>query len=157
MDGSEKVGDEELCVTPVESVFDAFSPCEEEPQLSLFRRKKMAAPSIEFEPMRRQLNFDLCNQEEEEEEVMSVDSEKGGADENDDILEEERFVEIIYMSVFDAILCAQKLQIEEEEPKTPGLALHVFSDVPDSCPRAPLRHGLKSRNISSGICRKLQF
>lgn len=150
-----KICDEELCVTPVECVFDAFSPCKEEPRLPLLKPKKTIATEVflmEFEPIRRQLNFDLCSNDVKQETEMEIDG-----DGDCILVEEERFVEAIYKSVVDSILSAPKLQKEEaNEPKTPT-DLDLLSGVPDCCPGAPVRVCPKSRNFPSDICRKLEF
>nr|CAD1817446.1 unnamed protein product [Ananas comosus var. bracteatus] len=140
------------CQTPTESIFDPFAPGPDE--LAFAPKKKMMKGTLV--PLRRQLNFDL----------NGIAAKNLEMDFSGDAEEEDRIIELVCKSFLELIISNQVQEINAQnfptEPsrsegfKTP-VSCPLLNGVADTCPAAPIRPNLKSKRLSPGICRKLDF
>lgn len=144
-------GDYESPHTPKEDVFDPFAPsCD----------NLLQAPQCEkrFDEWRtniaRHLNFGF-----------STDELKNGSCKWDGTcISDEEIVEAVYKNLLETILeskiedllAQSSLKCADEDCNTPTSRLKL-NGVAETCPRAPRKAAVKSRNIDLSLCKKLQF
>lgn len=141
------------CQTPTESIFDPFAPGPED--LMLAPKKKMRRESKI--PLRRQLDFDSCDDSLENVEANAFE----------DAAQEDRLFELIFKSFFELIVSSQANEISAERLRVESNAsegfgtptyLSFLAGIAETCPDAPMRlHASKARRLSPDICRKLDF
>ncbi|XP_030543825.1 uncharacterized protein LOC115750534 isoform X2 [Rhodamnia argentea] len=81
------------------------------------------------------------------------------------MLSDEEMVELIYQYLLDMILLEKaedllseksKVKLDFGDCRTPP-SVPRSNDTVESCPGAPVKRMTQSRNVGSGLCRKLQF
>ncbi|OUZ99649.1 hypothetical protein BVC80_9061g84 [Macleaya cordata] len=135
--------------TPKEDVFDPFAPGPDDLMLAP-RVKKYLEESRRS--VSRRLNFDSPED--------FNDSSEGDDAMDEVFLHEEILLESMYESFLDAIVSKQTEEVAAEVLpdglKTPT-SLPLLNGIAETCPGAPMKPPVGSRNIDLGICRKLEF
>ncbi|KAJ0985345.1 hypothetical protein J5N97_003701 [Dioscorea zingiberensis] len=128
--------------TPTGNIFDPFAPAPEDQNCA--PKKKMLKEAEAY--ICRKLNFDSC---------IDVD----------DAAEEELLLDSVYRSFLELIVNIQIKEIYGQnlvmEPQLEGFetpkSLPLLTGTADTCPLAPMRVGLETKDISLDICKKLEF